>query len=154
MTINPPNHQDTIKVRIRLDSWRKVKFSTHSVMFYDSDTKQVRNSYEYSREQAGFCSVVTILCRIHYDYNNVFENTEISKRIDHKWDKNTPNAAQIGRGLTEIRYNSRWFVRFSLTIVIKKAHPCVGGISSKMNIPHKAAAELILQLECWKQLLI
>ena len=30
-----------------------MKFSTHSVMF-DSDTKQVRNSYEYSRDSAGF----------------------------------------------------------------------------------------------------
>ena len=40
-----------------MDSWRIVKFSTHSVMFYDSDTKQVRNSYEYSRDScdsAGF----------------------------------------------------------------------------------------------------
>ena len=27
-----------------------MKFST----FYDSDTKQVRNSYEYSRDSAGF----------------------------------------------------------------------------------------------------
>ena len=42
-----------------MDSWRIVKFSTHSVMFYDSDMKQVhvRNSYEYSRDScdsAGF----------------------------------------------------------------------------------------------------
>ena len=28
------------------------------------------------------------------------------------------------------------------------------GISSKMNVPRKAAVELILQLECWKRLLI
>ena len=29
-----------------------------------------------------------------------------------------------------------------------------GGISSKMNVSRKATVELILQLECWKQLLI
>ena len=28
------------------------------------------------------------------------------------------------------------------------------GISSKMNVPRKAAVEFILQLECWKRLLI
>ena len=53
-TTNPPNHQELINVRILLDSWRIVKCSTHSVIFYDSDTKQVRNSYEYSRDSAGF----------------------------------------------------------------------------------------------------
>ena len=51
---NTPNHQESINVRIRLDSRRIVKYSTHSVMFYDSDTKQVRNSYDYSRDSAGF----------------------------------------------------------------------------------------------------
>ena len=61
-----------------------------------------------------------------------------------------PNAAQIGHKLTEIRDESRRFARFSLTIVIKKAHLCFGDISSKMNVPRKAAVELIqdLQLEC------
>ena len=59
-----------------------------------------------------------------------------------------PNAARIGHGLTEIRDESPRFARFSLTIVIKKAHLCFGGISSKMNNPRKAAVELILQLEC------
>ena len=51
---NPPNHQESINVRIRLESWRIVNFSTYSVIFYDSDTKQVRNSYEYPRDSAGF----------------------------------------------------------------------------------------------------
>ena len=51
---SPPNHQESINVRIRLDSWRIVKFSTHSVMFYDSVIKRVRNSYEYSRDLVGF----------------------------------------------------------------------------------------------------
>ena len=59
-----------------------------------------------------------------------------------------PNAARIGHELTEIRDESPRFARFSLTIVIKKAHICFGGISSKMNVPRKAAVELILQLEC------
>ena len=59
-----------------------------------------------------------------------------------------PNAARIGHELTEIRAESPRFARFSLTIVIKKAHLCFGGISSKMNIPRKAAVELILQHEC------
>ena len=59
-----------------------------------------------------------------------------------------PNAARIGHELTEIRDDSTRFARFSLTIVIKKAHTCFGGISSKMNVPRKAAVELILQLEC------
>ena len=60
-----------------------------------------------------------------------------------------PNAARIGHELTEIRDESPRFARFSLTIVIKKG-PCFGGISSKMNVPRKAAVELILQLECRK----
>ena len=51
-----------------------------------------------------------------------------------------PNAARIGHELTEIRDESPRFARFSLTIVIKKAHLCFGGISSKMNVPRKAAA--------------
>ena len=64
-----------------------------------------------------------------------------------------PNAARIGHELTEIRDDSPPFARFSLTIVIKKAHTCFRGISSKMNVPRKAAVGLILQLECSKQLL-
>ena len=63
-----------------------------------------------------------------------------------------PNAARIGHEVTEIRDESPRFARFSLTIVIKKAHLCFGGggggINSKMNVPRKAAVELILQLEC------
>ena len=55
-----------------------------------------------------------------------------------------PNAARIGRELTEIRDESPRFARFSLTM----AHLCFGGISSKMNVPRKAAVELIQQLEC------
>ena len=52
------------------------------------------------------------------------------------------NAARIGHKLTEIRDDSTGFARFSLTIVTKK-----GPYSSKMNVPRKAAVELILQLE-------
>ena len=59
-----------------------------------------------------------------------------------------PNAAQIGHKLTEIRDESPRFRRFSLTIVIKKAHLCLRGIGSKINVPRKAAVELILPLEC------
>ena len=44
--------------------------------------------------------------------------------------------------LTEIRDDSPQFVRFSLMIVKRPI------ISSKMNVPRKAAVELILQLEC------
>ena len=50
-----------------------------------------------------------------------------------------PNAAQIGHELTEIRGDSWWFARFSLTTVIKKVQPCFGGISSKMNDPRMSA---------------
>ena len=60
-----------------------------------------------------------------------------------------PNAARIGHELTEIRDESPRFARFSLTIVIKKRPIYAsGGISSKMNVPRKAAVEWILQLEC------
>ena len=59
-----------------------------------------------------------------------------------------PNAARIGHELTEIRDDSPRFVRFSLMIVIKKGpYMLQGDISSKMNVPRKAAEELILQLE-------
>ena len=63
-----------------------------------------------------------------------------------------PNAARIWHELTEIRDESPRFTRFSLTIVMKKGPSMLrgggGGISSKMNVPRKAAVELILQLEC------
>ena len=58
-----------------------------------------------------------------------------------------PNAARIGHKLTEIRDDSPQFARFSLTIV-KKGPYMLRGISSKINIPRKAAVALILQLEC------
>ena len=57
-----------------------------------------------------------------------------------------PKAAQIGHELTDFRDDSPRFARISLTIVIKKAHTCFGGISSKINVPRKAAVELIMQL--------
>ena len=43
-----------------------------------------------------------------------------------------------------------------ISVLIRPVHTCSGGggISSKMNVPRKATVELILQLECWKQLLI
>ena len=50
----PLNHKESINVRIRLDSWRILFFSTHSVMYYDTVAKRVRNSYEYSRDSSGF----------------------------------------------------------------------------------------------------
>ena len=49
-----PESQESINVRIRLDSCKIVNFSTHSVMFYNSVAKQVRSSYEYLRDSAGF----------------------------------------------------------------------------------------------------
>ena len=52
-----------------------------------------------------------------------------------------------------IRDDSRDFLS-PLTTVIKKAHPCLGAISSKMNVPRLSAVELVLQLQCLKQLLI
>ena len=58
------------------------------------------------------------------------------------------NAAQIRHELTEIRNDSTRFARFSLTIAIKKSLYMLRGISSKINVPRKAAVELILQLEC------
>ena len=50
LTTNPLSHQESINVR--LDSLRIVNFSNHSKMFYESVTKQGRNSYEYSRDLA------------------------------------------------------------------------------------------------------
>ena len=58
------------------------------------------------------------------------------------------NAARIGHELTEIRDDSTRFARFSLTIAIEKARTCIGASVPKMNVPRKAAVELILQLEC------
>ena len=58
-----------------------------------------------------------------------------------------PIAAQIVHELTEICDDSPRFARFSLTIVIKKGPYMLRGISSKMNVPRKAAVALILQLQ-------
>ena len=71
-----------------------------------------------------------------------------SSGINYQPFKNMPNAARIGHELTESRDDSPRFARFSFTIVIKNAHTCFRGISFKMNVPRKAAIELILQLEC------
>ena len=69
--------------------------------------------------------------------------------INYEPVKNMRNAARIGHELTEIRDDSTRFARFSLTIAIKKKRPVhASGHSSKMNVPRKAAVELILQLEC------
>ena len=51
--------------------------------------------------------------------------------MDHKLVKNTPNVARVGHKLKEICDNSPQFARFSLKMVIKKAHPYFGGISFK-----------------------
>ena len=59
-----------------------------------------------------------------------------------------PNAARIWHELSEIRDDSLRFVSFSLTIVIKKGPYMLRGISSEMDVPRKAAVELILQPEC------
>ena len=58
------------------------------------------------------------------------------------------NAARIGPELTEIIDDSTRFARFSLTIAIKKGPYMLQGMSSKMNVPRKAAVELIPLLEC------
>ena len=58
------------------------------------------------------------------------------------------NAARIGHELTGIRDDLTRFARFSLTIAIKEGPCMLRDISSKMNVPRKAAVELILQLEC------
>ena len=71
-----------------------------------------------------------------------------SKGINYESDKNMPNAARIRHELTEICDDSPRFTRFSLTIVIKRDPYMHPGISSKTNVPRKAAVELILQLEC------
>ena len=67
--------------------------------------------------------------------SKVTDCAALSKRIDHELDKNTPNAARVGHELIYICF---------LTIVLKKAHPCFGGISSKMDVPRIAAVELFL----------
>ena len=71
-----------------------------------------------------------------------------SSGINYESVKNMPNTAQNGHELTEIRDDSPRFARFSLTIDINKGPYMLRGISSKMNIPRKAAVDLILQLEC------
>ena len=57
-----------------------------------------------------------------------------------------PIAARIGQKLSEISDDSPRFAKFSPTIVIKKCPCMLRGISSKMNVPRKAAVELILNL--------
>ena len=109
---------------------------------YETGKKQLRIFAGFSLvqpESPRYCAKFTTLC------NNICRNTA---RIDHELVKNTPNAARIGHELTEIRDDSPRFARFSLTTVIKKAHTCFRGISSKMNVTRKAAVEFILQLEC------
>ena len=68
-------------------------------MFYDPDTKQVRNRYEYSRDSrdsAGFGP------SRHYTVPKLNNRSRIVK--------NTQNAARIGHELTVIRDDSRDFL--------------------------------------------
>ena len=64
-------------------------------MFYDSVTKQARNSYDHSWDSSGFDESTT-MC------NDLFRNTAVESRINHKLVKNTPNSAKLGHELTEI----------------------------------------------------
>ena len=118
-TTNPPNHQESINVMIQLDLWRTVKFLTLSVMSYYSDTKQVRNSYEYSRraESPRYCAEFTMR------YNNIFRNTLKKLKNRSRIVKNTPNSAQIGKELTQTRDDSRDFLSRSY----KKGSSLLGG---------------------------
>ena len=68
-----------------------------------------------------------------------------------------PNAARIGHELTvvvffaRINRNSRRFATIREIFShdsYKKGPYMLGDISFKMNVPRKAAVELILQLEC------
>ena len=90
-------------------------------------------------------------CQIHYDVQlpmrNYCNKLRNRSRIREEYAECSTNWARINR-------NPQQFTRFFLTIVIKMAHSCFGDINSKMNIPCIAAAELILQLECRKQLVI
>ena len=56
-----------------------------------------------------------------------------------------PNATQTGHEITEIRDDSRDFLSDDS---YEKGPYRLRGISSKINVPRKAAVELILQLEC------
>ena len=111
--------------------------------FFNTLGNVIRFSYETGTKKlrifAGFGWIRPELPRYWAEFttmcNSIFRNTAISQRIDHEIVKNTPNAARIGHELTEIRDNSPRFVRFSLTIVIKKDPSMLRGTSSKMNIP-------------------
>ena len=58
------------------------------------------------------------------------------------------NAARIGHELTEIRDDLTRFREIFSHNSFKKGPYMLRGIGSKMNVPRKAAVELILQLEC------
>ena len=82
------------------------------LIFYKSVPIQIRCRYEYSGESAQFG---WNFARIHYDEQSNIRTccTKVNASV-----KNTPNAARIEHGLTEIRDYSPLFARFSLTIVI------------------------------------
>ena len=78
-TKNLLNHQESINIRIRLWLVRIINFSTHSVMIYDSVTKEGRNSYEHFRvfgwirpASPRYCDEFTTMC------NNILRHTAIS----------------------------------------------------------------------------
>ena len=117
--------------------------------------KQVGNSYEYSQDSAGFswiqpkspryCAEFTTMC------NNIFGNTEISKRIDHKLVKDTPNAAWINRNPRRIVTIREIFSHNSYN---KRPVHASGASVPKWSSSQSSSVELILQLECWKRPLI
>ena len=137
---------------IRGDSWGFIKknlqswCSTIQTRFrYDVDTNIRGNRLN----SAGIAQEFITISKI------TLEHAARKLKINYEVVKNMPNAARIW---TRTNSNPRRFATireiFFHDSYKKKAHTCLRGISSKMNVPRKAAVELILQLECWKQLLI
>ena len=122
------------------DSWRIVSFCNPLVMFYDSVMERVRNSYEYLWDMTGFDlnrhDTVTNSLRCAKIY---FEMTARKLRISHKLVK------EYAQCMHKLGMNKQYK---------KMHHPCFQGISSKMNVPHKSAVVLTLQLNYQKQLVI
>ena len=98
------NHQKSINVWIRLDSWRIVNFPTHSLMFYDSSTKKGKKQLRIfagfgwiRSESPHYCAKFTAV------YNNII----------------IPPANFVCRGYTVFTLSVRASVRASVRVSVR-----------------------------------
>ena len=114
----------------------------------DSDTMLLRIFGGNRRNSAGIAQEFITISKITLEH--AARKLRNQSRISWEYAECIMSWARINRNPRQFATIREIFSHDSY----KKGPYILQGISSKMNVPRKAAVELILQLECWKRLLI